>query len=138
GVVRLSASLPRGAGTVAVDLQALQSPMSRGRGIGRYAEQLALAIEALDPELVGAYLLNARFGPPAADEALVATGKLSYARHLPERCRVLHLFSPFDTEAPLGEIWREECDDRSIALSATVYDLIPLTEPSSRIADPIE
>ncbi len=123
---------------MAIDLQALQSPMSRGRGIGRYAEQLALAIEDVDPTLVGAYLLNPRFDPPAADEALVATGKLTPATPLPEHCRVLHLCSPVDPAVPLDELWRPECEGRGIALSATVYDLIPITEASSAITDSVE
>ena len=112
--------------------------MSRGRGIGRYAEQLALAIEEIDPSLVGAYLLNPRLPPPAAAEALVASGKLSYSRQLPEGCRVLHLLSPLDLELRLGELWPAECDSRGIALSATVYDLIPLVEPSAPIVDAVE
>ncbi len=69
---------PESAGTVVVDLQALQSPSSRTHGIGRYATNWALAIERLRPDLVGTYLLNPDLPPPGPIEELVSTGKVAY------------------------------------------------------------
>jgi len=52
-------------GPVVVDLQALQSPDFRGRGIARYAQELAVALERGHPGVVGRYLLNPDLPPPA-------------------------------------------------------------------------
>src|SRR5262249_4615126 len=79
-------------GPVAVDSSALQSPTSRGRGIGRYAAGWALAIESLRPDLVACYLLNPDLPPPGELEGLLATDKVRYrdSDRLPAGVRGLH------------------------------------------------
>ena len=44
--------------TVLFDLQATQSVDQRHRGIPRYVADLAFAIEAIDPAVIGTYTVN--------------------------------------------------------------------------------
>ncbi|HLI15914.1 MAG TPA: glycosyltransferase [Acidimicrobiales bacterium] len=128
-------------GPLAVDLQALQSPMTRTRGIGRYAADFALALEEHRPDLVGRYLLNPRLPPPAPLEPLLATGKLAYvgdADAIGPWTRVLHLLSPLDTSSPTAALWPAQAARAGVRLSVTVYDLIPAAEPTTHLADPLE
>jgi len=129
---------PESAGTVVVDLQALQSPSSRTHGIGRYAANWALAIERLRPDLVGTYLLNPDLPPPGPIEELVSTGKVAY-RGAPDaispQARVFHALSPFDLAVETSAIWPSQADARDLVLSVTVYDLIPARDPATELVD---
>jgi glycosyltransferase involved in cell wall biosynthesis len=129
---------PESAGTIVVDLQALQSPGSRTHGIGRYAANWALAIERLRPELVGTYLLNPDLPPPGPIEELVSTGKVAY-RGAPgaigPEARIYHVLAPFDLAVDAGAIWPPQADTRDLVLSVTVYDLIPARDPATELVD---
>ncbi|MDA8296629.1 MAG: glycosyltransferase [Actinomycetota bacterium] len=130
----------QGAGGIVVDASALQSPMSRGRGIGRYAEQWITGLEAHAPDLVSAYLLDSRLAPPALSEELLATGKFALVEHSAaalESARALHALSPFDPALDLVTIWPERIAARGLARSLTVYDLIPAHNPEGELADPL-
>jgi glycosyltransferase involved in cell wall biosynthesis len=132
---------PGPAGTVVVDLQALQSPTSRTHGIGRYAENWALALERLRPDLVGTYLLNPDLPPPGAIEELASTGKVAYrgAPHaIGPDTRIFHSLSPFDLAVNTRAIWPEDVETRALEFSATVYDLIPARDPASELIDVAE
>jgi glycosyltransferase involved in cell wall biosynthesis len=124
-------------GTVVVDCAALQSPTSRGRGIGRYAREWAVALEAVAPRLVSAYLLDPDLPPPGELEELLATGKIIYrgAVALPERARVLHCLSPLDLAIGFETLWPAEASRRDLRRSATVYDLIPAKDPQTHLSD---
>jgi glycosyltransferase involved in cell wall biosynthesis len=129
---------PGPAGTVVVDLQALQSPTSRTHGIGRYAANWALALERLRPDLVGTYLLNPDLPPPGAIEELASTGKVAYrgAPHaIGPDIRIFHSLSPFDLAVATRAIWPEICETHALKFSATVYDLIPARDPASELID---
>lgn len=128
------------AGEVWVDAAALQSPTSRGRGIARYAEQWALALERARPDLVGRYLLDPALAPPTVGEELLATGKLAYAD--PEdpatrRVRHIHTLSPFDLAVGLETVAPGWAARAGATFSATVYDLIPARDPEGELADPL-
>lgn len=125
------------AGPVVVDCAALQSPTSRGRGIGRYAKEWAVALEAVHPELVCAYLLDPALPPPGDLGDLVETGKVAYrgAGSLPPGARVLHCLSPLDEAIGLETLWPREATARDLRRSATVYDLIPAKDPEANLAD---
>lgn len=127
-------------GAVVVDCAALQSPTSRGRGIGRYALEWATALEAVAPELVGAYLLDPSLPPPGEADELLASGKVAYrgADRLPDRARVWHSLSPLDLAVDLETIWPGEAARRDLRRSATVYDLIPAKDPATHLADPVD
>ncbi len=126
-----------GDGPVWVDAAALQSPMSRGRGIARYAEQWALALERERPDLVGRYVLDPALAPPRIDEELLATGKVGYAGTAPGTARVVHTLSPFDLEVGLDSPWPAWAHQIGAWRSATVYDLIPASDPEANLADPL-
>ena len=126
-------------GPVLVDVQALQSPDYRGRGIARYAYELALALERRRPDLVGRFLLNPDLAPPGEIEALLESGKVAY-RGTPaaddEGARVLHALSPIELGSPIEAIWPRQAHELGWRFLATVYDLIPLEHPATYLADP--
>jgi len=129
---------PATAGTVVVDLQALQSPTSRTHGIGRYAADWTLALERLRPELVGTYLLNPDLPPPGAIEELASTGKIAYRgteRAIGPAARIFHALSPFDLAVDTRAVWPEEAEAAGLVFSATVYDLIPARDPVTELVD---
>lgn len=133
--------MPAPSGPVVVDLQALQSPSFRARGIGRYAQEWAIAVEGLRPDLVGSYLLNPSLPPPGAIEALLATGKLHYADApdaIGERSRILHSLGPLDTAVGVRDLWPAAAHRAGLALTATVYDCIPALDPDAQLADRAE
>lgn len=127
-----------GAGPVLLDLRALQSPDFRGRGIDRYARELARALEATRPELVGRFVFDPELPPPAGVEELVETGKAAYLAAddpLPPAARVLHVLSPFELGVPLARLLPRTARDAGLRWVVTVYDLIPLTMAETYLAD---
>jgi len=129
-----------GNGPVVVDLAALQSPTSRGRGIGRYAMSWALALERARPDLVGSYLLDPELPPPGEAEELLATGKVAYAGSpgaVSASTRVFHSLSPLDLALPQRTVWPEAAHRGGLLRAATVYDLIPALDPERELADAV-
>ena len=117
----------------------MQSPTTRGRGIGRYARSLAVALEAHDPDLVGSYLLNPRLAPPGELGALLESGKLVYSgtpEAIGPAARVYHALSPLDLSLRFGEIWPAAAAAAGLSFSATLYDLIPALDPEHELAEP--
>lgn len=124
-------------GPVVVDLQAVQSPATRGRGIGRFALEWALAMERHHPDVVGTYLLNPRFAPPGSMEALLATGKVTYRSPQADEARVVHTLSPFDLSIPARDLLSFQVRP-GVLNTAMVYDLIPGLDPDAELAAPID
>lgn len=125
-------------GPVVVDIQALQSPDFRGRGIARYAYEVAVALEREHPEIVGGYLLNPDLPPPGDLGPLLGPGKVGYAgsaESVPESARVLHVLSPFELGVPIERIWPLWAHQKGLRTCATVYDLIPLEHPHPYLED---
>lgn len=125
-------------GPLALDLRAIQSPDHRGRGVGRYAYELAVALERCRPDLVGCYLLAPDWPPPGDIEPLLATGKVVYltdASVLPDSIRVFHSMSPFELGVGTEAVWPALVEQRGLRFSATVYDLIPLRHRDTYLAD---
>ncbi|MDA8291830.1 MAG: glycosyltransferase [Actinomycetota bacterium] len=117
----------------------MQSPGFRGRGVGRYAHDWAVALERVRPDLVARYLLNPSLPPPGALDSLLATGKVRYLDApdaLPEGTRVLHSLSPLDPDVPVRDLWPDRAARARIVRSAAVYDLIPALDPEHELADP--
>jgi glycosyltransferase involved in cell wall biosynthesis len=117
-----------GSGPVILDLQSIQSPDHRGRGIARYSHELAVALVAAHPDLVGRILLNPDLAPPGDIEPLLATGKVAYSGTvdaIPAEARIFHTLSPFELELPLRTVWPREASRRGLLLALSVYDLIP-------------
>lgn len=116
-------------GPVVLDIQALQSPDFRGRGIARYAYELATALERDHPELVGAYLLNPDLPPPGDLGPLLGSAKVDYADSptaVHDGARLLHVLSPFELQVPIDRVWPRWAHEAGLRFCATVYDLIPL------------
>ncbi|MGH9303901.1 MAG: hypothetical protein ACRDZ5_05735, partial [Acidimicrobiales bacterium] len=127
-------------GGVVIDLRATQSPDHRGRGIGRYAVELALALERRGDDLVGRYLLEPAWPPPASAELgpLVTSGKIAYAGAagaIPESTRLYHCMSPFELSVPCPRLWPPEVELNGLFFSTMVFDLIPLRMPGDYLAD---
>ena len=124
-------------GPVVVDLQALQSPDYRGRGIARYAYELSVALEARHPDLVCRYLLNPDLPPPGDLGPLLTSGKVDYGG-VPASARLLHALSPFELGVPIGAVWPRFAHEQGLQFCATVYDLIPLEHPQTYLVDPAQ
>ena len=125
-------------GLVVLDLQALQNPGLRDRGVARYAYELAVALEREHPQLVGRYLLNPDLLPPGDLGPLLGSGKVDYAGvsdPVVPGARVLHAFPPFDPGVPIGRIWPRWAHERGLRFCATVYDLIPPGHDGSSLDD---
>ncbi len=126
------------AGPIVVDLQALQSPDYRGRGIARYAFELAVALDRGHPGLVGRFLLNPDLPPPGDLGPLLGPGKVAYAGApdaISEDARLLHVLSPFELAVPIDSVWPRWAHERGLLFCATVYDLIPLEHPHPYLDD---
>lgn len=125
-------------GPVVLDLQALQSPDFRGRGIARYAYELAVALEREHPDLVGRYLLNPDLPPPGDLGPLLSSAKIDYAgtsKAVPDGARLLHVLSPFELQVTIDSVWPRWAHEAGLRFCATVYDLIPLEHPQPYLDD---
>jgi len=126
-------------GPVVVDLQAIQSLSTRGRGIGRYAVDWARAIERLHPDLVSAYLLNASLAPPSQIDDLIATDKVHYRTQdseLRPDARIHHVLSPFDLSLETRQLLAPKAS--GLLQTTTVYDLIPALDPDVELVDSLD
>jgi glycosyltransferase involved in cell wall biosynthesis len=127
-----------GPGPVVIDIQALQAPWTRDRGIGRYTAGLICGLERVAPDLVGSYLLNPALPPIAPLEEVTASGKLVWRDDpgaVGTNARVLHLSSPLDPDLDLAGLPRATS---TLRRSATVYDLIPAHNLSEALIDEVE
>jgi glycosyltransferase involved in cell wall biosynthesis len=127
-----------GPGPVVIDIQALQAPWTRSRGIGRYVAGLMAGLERVAPDLVGSYLLNPGLPPIAPIEELTASGKLVWRDDpgaIGPRARVLHVSSPLDPDLALAGLPRKTA---ALRRSATVFDLIPAHHLTEALIDEVQ
>ena len=126
-----------GAGPVLFDLTGTQSPEHRNRGIGRYVAELALALAAVAPDRVGAFVVNPDLALPSGVEGLVAGGKLCPADEVVfGPGSVVHVASPYELSVPLRRLWPEAAERAGAALVVTLFDLIPEVLGGPYLADP--
>ncbi len=128
---------------VVCDLRATQSPDHRGRGIGRWAYELATALERVRPDLVGAYLLDPEWPPPGGADELLTSGKLTYldsaaAGEALRTARVHLCASPFELGRPMSAVRPRFVDELGLGYAAVAYDLIPLRHPEEYLAHPAQ
>ncbi|MHB1599006.1 MAG: glycosyltransferase [Acidimicrobiales bacterium] len=57
---------------------------------------------------------------------------------VPATSRVLHTLAPLDTAVALGDLWPLPARRAGLVRSATVYDLIPESDPDTYLVDPAE
>ena len=129
-----------GGRTVVCDLRVVQSPDYRGRGVARWAYELALALERVRPDLVGGYLLDPTWPPPGAVDELLGSRKLLYAgtaqaEEALGRAGAYHCFSPFEPSLGPATLRPEAVERNGLAFSVTVHDLIPLRRPDDYLSD---
>ena len=126
-----------GGGPLILDLQALQNPQHRDRGIGRWSFEFTSALCERYPDLVGAILLNPAHEEPEGIEPLRRTGKIRHADDagIPSG-RIYHVLSPFELDEPLGVVWPAGLAGSPMRLVVTLYDLIPEVFPARYLADP--
>ncbi|MBX6311670.1 MAG: glycosyltransferase [Isosphaeraceae bacterium] len=118
---------------IGIDMLGIQSPESRGRGIGRYSRHLAAALLALDRE--NEYVLYSHPGLPTEDFPRAANVTIRMlppgpnraepidrlARMNPDGLDGLLLLSPFE----LGEGYRPPARPlNDLKMAAIVYDLV--------------
>lgn len=105
---------------IVYDLQAIQSPVHAGRGIGRYVWELAVALQREHPGLVDVFAWNDALDRPSELDGFDGpTVTFSDLRDV--AVDLLHVTSPFEP-VPIGRLL-PPCDARRLV--ATVYDLIP-------------
>ena len=124
-------------GPVLLDVQAVQSPDHRGRGIGRWVAEFARALASAAPALVGGLLLNPALPVPGGGDVacLRATGRLRFPDPATDReRRVYHVLSPFELHQDLDAVWPGFA--RRMPLVVTLYDLIPEVLAGRYLADP--
>ena len=102
-----------------------------------------MAVERSRPDLVGAYLLDPSWPPPANVDELVGTGKLVYlgtaeAQAAVAAARVHHCFSPFELRRRAKDLRPPSVDHLGLRYSTTLYDLIPARHPERYLSDPGE
>jgi glycosyltransferase involved in cell wall biosynthesis len=112
------------------DVQAIQSTVHAGRGIGRYVWDLAVTLQREHPGLVDAFAWNDALDRPAEldgfDGPTVAFSELRDAE-----IDVLHVASPFE---PISiERLLPPCRVRRLVV--TVYDVIPYRFPDVYLRD---
>jgi len=126
-----------------LDIQATQSLDHAGRGIGRYTAQHARALSAY-PGLVAAISLNPLLPFPAGidqqmlcHELLVWNTKAAFDRAERQGPIAYHIMSPFELNGPPSQsVVPPHAMGSGVSLIVTLYDLIPLTDPSYYLADP--
>jgi glycosyltransferase involved in cell wall biosynthesis len=124
---------PGGRRGVLIDLVAAQSPSYRGRGIARYATDLAKAMVTRYPDLVSAVAIHPELEPPAGTEDLSdwVTAQPDW-----ESIAAVHLCSVFEPEVPVRLFWPRQASASRAWLAVTVYDLIPDIFPDWYLEDP--
>jgi len=109
---------------VLFDVQGIQSPAHRDRGIARYLLDVAYALERLPDSRVSRYLVHPELPLPPRADALAAAGRIgSNDRFHADEAGVYHIGSLYEPGVPLNRIW--PIGARDLRLAVTVYDLIP-------------
>ncbi len=125
------------AGPVIFDLQATQTLDQRHRGISRYALELALALEQVAPDRVGAFVLNPDLALPEAADQLASTGKLRFSDEVDwAQAGLLHLVSLFEMSVPLDRLLPAGARAAGVPWTVTCHDIIPELMPDAYLEDP--
>ena len=123
---------------VFADAQALQSPATVERGIGRYVSELANAVEHGHPGAIAGWVLRPDYPVPTHIPALVSSARfrLQDDPDVPPP-DVWHATSPFESLLePVDRLWPTWARGPRTRLVATLYDLIPLHFPERYLAEP--
>jgi glycosyltransferase involved in cell wall biosynthesis len=120
--------------SVLFDVQGIQSPAHRDRGIARYLVDLAHALERLPNSHVARYLVNPDLPLPNGVDGLSAAGRTGRNDRIPADAQVYHVGSLYESGVPLSRIWPIAA--RELRLAVTAYDVIPEIFPHHYLADP--
>ena len=126
-----------GGACVAVDVRALQSPMSAERGIGRYTLDCLTTLERRHPELVTWYVFDPELPIHTNLSAFEPSGKLRPQGHPDLHSSVidlLHIASPWEAVS-IDALLPEWVVPGRTAVVATVFDLIPMVFPDVYLSD---
>jgi glycosyltransferase involved in cell wall biosynthesis len=118
-----------------LDLQAVQSPTYRERGVARYALDFATALARTAPDLLDQVLVRPDL-PAVTGHEPALDGVLTSSPRWDRAGGVFHALSPFDLETPVRELWPREASGSGRRLVVTVYDLIPELFPDTYLVDP--
>lgn len=122
---------------VYADAQALQSPITVERGIGRYVTELAVAIEQAHPAAVGGWILRPDMPVPGHAETLIRNARYRLQDD-PDITSpdVWHATSPFESLLdPVERLWPTWARGAGTRLVATLYDLIPILYPERYLSN---
>jgi glycosyltransferase involved in cell wall biosynthesis len=120
---------------VVLDLQAVQSPTYRERGVARYALDFAAAMARTAPDLLDQVLVRPDL-PAISGHDPVLDGVLTSSPRWDRAGGVFHALSPFDIGTPVRQVWPREASRSGRRLVVTVYDLIPEIFPDTYLVDP--
>jgi glycosyltransferase involved in cell wall biosynthesis len=120
-----------------LDVQALQNPEFRDRGIGRYVLEHTRALLGRRGR-VGAVLMNPLRPAPHLPPDLATAPELQWRSVEPlddARSPVYHLMSPFEMGSPVESLLPPPGLPRGTPIIVTLYDLIPMTDPDRYLPD---
>jgi glycosyltransferase involved in cell wall biosynthesis len=121
------------------DAMAIQSRNHGERGIARYVQRLAVALERLDADLVTDYLLDPRLPIPATAEPLVRSGKVVRTPDVPIEHRlgggVYQIGSPMEEVERSDQLLPSWARHPRWRLVTILYDLIPARFPELYLRD---
>jgi glycosyltransferase involved in cell wall biosynthesis len=124
----------RAAQRVVLDVQALQNPLHRDRGIGRYLRAHADALLDADAPIAALVLNPDQPAPPElprrwTDAGLVRWNEPALARKLGATGFTYHVMSPFEPAVPDDGVVVRHMLDAATTVVATLYDAIPFVFP---------
>jgi glycosyltransferase involved in cell wall biosynthesis len=110
-------------------LTGAQLPGNAGRGIGRYVSELFRALMDLEPTPIRGVWLDRNLPmPQVLSEISRKVEIISRGSDLPSDMSVFHLTSPMD-RVDFDTLWPRAVRLANLPTVATVYDLIPLSDP---------
>jgi glycosyltransferase involved in cell wall biosynthesis len=122
------------------DLQAMQNPANSDRGIARYVNEFARAVEENHPGVVEGWLLNPELPTPTQTVPLMYGGAVRSQDDPDLRSPdVWHVLSPFEElgQIPLERMWPRWARSSRTRLFVTLYDLIPLIYADRYLGNPL-
>ena len=121
---------------VVLDLQAVQSPTFRERGVARYALDFTRAVIRHAPGAIDQIIVRSDGSDHDGLRASLGTDIVTSTPTWDMTGGVFHALSPFDIDIPVSAAWPRAASHRAMRMIVTVYDIIPELFPEMYLIDP--